>query len=81
MKMMQKLQLAAIDLRETKSDGQVSLIFSWISICFNVDLYVSNLEVLQVFNVSCVVTISVASLEHPESAATHCFDVGPSIRQ
>lgn len=45
------------------------------------DLYVSNLEVLQVFNVGRVVTISVASLEHPESAASHRVHIGPSIRQ
>lgn len=81
MKMMQKLQLTATDLRETKSDSQLSLIFSWISVCFNIELNVSNLEILQVFNIGRVVTISVASLEHPESAATHRVDVRPSIRQ
>lgn len=53
----------------------------FMDLCFNVALYVPDLEVLQVFDVGRVVTISVASLEHPESVAAHGVHVGPSIRQ
>lgn len=74
---MQNLQLTAADLRATQPDGQLSL----TSLCSNVDLYASNLEVIQVFNVGRVVAVSVASLEHPESAAPHRVHVGPSIGQ